>query len=407
MTLIGIDVGWSEKRPSCGLAVSNGKLPLPDVKRSLNTDGGGIRAACLRLSELVTVLSCWSVERPEQLADAIVVIDGPLGPDGPPGSDRLVDRQCATGVFRGRSQPTPISHPSSIPFIAATYQLLAALGQNVFVWTRGEQPQTGITVIETNPTVALAVLMPRVGVEQIPARGRPLPFGGGLVTAKSDWYWRIGAGRQVARSLATGKAFEEIRNTTDHELCAALTCLALAHQFSDNACDGSKAIAIGDCDGIYLLPADLDQSWEQGFCPLSHGRATFGDHASQLGNAMENSPVQNDPILEGAQSNHPVPDPEQCELANGDCCTLVLADNGGVWEKHNPWLCDLADSVRLALADKADYTIRLRRAAMSGASGQWRISPSARAVARQSNQWRGAGHLSLRHPCAVAVQILD
>jgi hypothetical protein len=83
MTLIGIDVGWSEKRPTCGLAISNGKLPLPNLRRSLYADGGRIRATRLKLSELVVLLSCWSVEHPDQLAEAIVVIDGPLGPDGP------------------------------------------------------------------------------------------------------------------------------------------------------------------------------------------------------------------------------------------------------------------------------------------------------------------------------------
>src|SRR5207248_133316 len=118
-------------------------------------DGGRIRAACLTLSELVKVLSIWSAKHPDQLADAIVVIDGPLGPHGPPQTDRVVDRQCATGVFRGWSQPTPISHPSSKKFVSATYDLLAALGQNALVWIKGKRPQTAITVIETNPTVAL------------------------------------------------------------------------------------------------------------------------------------------------------------------------------------------------------------------------------------------------------------
>ena len=98
---------------------------------------------------------------PDQLVDAIVVIDGPLGPDGPPKNDRAIDRQCAAGILRGRCQPTPISHPSSKPFIAATYQLVPALGQNTSVWIQGEPPQTGITFIQTNPTVALAAMIPR------------------------------------------------------------------------------------------------------------------------------------------------------------------------------------------------------------------------------------------------------
>jgi len=62
MTFIGIDVGWSEKRPSCGLALSNEKLPLPGGKRTLYVDGGRLRAACFKLNELINVLRCWSVE---------------------------------------------------------------------------------------------------------------------------------------------------------------------------------------------------------------------------------------------------------------------------------------------------------------------------------------------------------
>jgi hypothetical protein len=40
--------------------------------------------------------------------------------------------------------------------MAATYQLVPALGQNTSEWIQGEPPQTGITFIQTNPTVALA-----------------------------------------------------------------------------------------------------------------------------------------------------------------------------------------------------------------------------------------------------------
>ena len=404
MTLVGIDVGWSEKRASCGIALSNGRLPLPDVRRSLRAAGGRIRATRLKLGELVKLLSTWSAEHPDQLADAIVVIDGPLGPNGPPQTDRAVDGRCATGVFRGWSQPTPISHPSSKKFISATYEILAALGQSTLVWIKGERPQTGITVVETNPTVALAMMMPRVGAEQITTRGRPLPFEGVLIAAKSDWYWRNGAGRQAARALATGNARDVISKETDHELCAALTCLALAHQFGDSACDGSKVVALGDDAGIYLLPADIDQTWEAGFYPLFFGQANFGDHASQCSDmwGMVSGQIELKP-----PSNKAVPEIEQCELAKSDCCTLILADNGGVWEKHNQWLRDMASPVRLAPVERADYEMELWHASERGTSGQWKISPTAMAIARLNPWSSNTGHLSLRHPCTVDVRFLD
>jgi hypothetical protein len=160
VTLIGIDVGWSEKRASCGVALTNSKLPLNGPKRILNAEGGRIRAGCYTIDQLVNQLFEWSQEHSEELLNATVVIDGPLGPNGPPRENRCVDAECGTGLFKGWAQPTPISHPLSKPFIDATYRLVAALGP-VFVWTRGDQREKGITVIETNPTVALATMMPR------------------------------------------------------------------------------------------------------------------------------------------------------------------------------------------------------------------------------------------------------
>ena len=372
MTLIGIDVGWSEKRPTCGVALSNSKLPLPGGKRSLHTDGGRIRAVCLRLGELVKQLVEWSVKHSEELLNAIVVIDGPLGPGGPPQEDRAVDRQCASGLFKGWAQPTPICHPSSLRFIDATYRLITALDQNAFVSTKGERREARVTVVETNPTVALATMMPRVGVEHVATRGRPLPFGGALITAKSDWYWRNGAGRQVARALATGAACDLISKETDHELCAALTCLALAHQFAGRSRDGSGVVALGDDAGIYLLPANLDQTWETGFTSVRFGQARFEDHTPQCSSTWGKQSGQ---IIRG-EPNETIPQTEQFELAKGDCCTLILADNGGAWEKHNPWLRDLASPSQVAPVNGAVGTISLRRASGGDISGQWTLSPN-------------------------------
>jgi hypothetical protein len=404
VTLIGIDVGWSEKRASCGVALSNSALPLPILGRHLHADYNRIRAACLTLAELADQLVEWRDKYPEQLAEAIVVIDGPLGPCGLPQDDRTVDRQCAGGLFKGWAQPTPISHPSSRHFIAATYKLVEALGANAYVCTKSERQRAGIAVIETNPTVALATMMPRVGVEQIATRGRPLRFEGILIAAKSDWYWRNGAGRQVACALATGSARDVISKRTDHELCAALTCLALAHQFGDKACDGSGVVALGDDTGIYLLPANIDQTWKTGFPSLRFGRAKFEDHATQCSITWGRLPRQ---VAPEEPLSKVVPQAEQCELAKGDCCTLILADNGGAWEKHNPWLRDSASPLRVAPLNRAGGTFILRRTSDSEISGQWTLSPTSLTVAKQNGWSSDTGHLTLRDPCSIDVKILD
>ena len=103
------------------------------------------------------------------------------------------------------------------------------------------------------------------------------------------------------------------------------------HQFSYSASDGSKAIALGDGDGIYLRPADIDESWEEGFYLPQHGHANFGNR-SQSANALETVSVH----VPELPRNEAISDAEY-ELRNGDCCTLILSDSGGVWQKHNPW----------------------------------------------------------------------
>jgi hypothetical protein len=404
VTLVGIDVGWSEKRASCGMALSNSRLPLRDTKRSLDTDCGRIRAACYTLDQLVNQVNEWSQEHLEELLNAIVVIDGPLGPHGPPQQDRTIDAECGSGLFTGWAQPTPISHPSSKHFVHATYRLVAALGPNAFVWMKGKRQEGSITVLETNPTVALATMMPRVGSDQIATRRRPLPFEGSLITAKSDWYWRNGAGRQVARALATGAACDVIGKETDHELCAALTCLALAHQFVERSSDGSGAIAIGDDAGIYLLPANIDQTWGTGFPSVRRGQVNCEDHMAQCSSSWGKLPGQ---VTPSELRNQATLKNEECELGKGDCCTLILADNGGAWEKHNPWLRDLASPLRVARINGAGGTICLRRAAENNISGQWKVSPTSLRAAKQNGWSSDAGCLTLRTPCSIDVKLLD
>jgi len=313
-----------------------------------------------------------------------------------------VDRLCATGAFKGWAQPTPISHPSSRTFIEATYRLLAALGQNVHVWIAGERPHGGITVVETNPTVALAVMMPRVELDQIATRGRPLPFRGVLVTAKSDWYWRNGAGGHVARGLAIGEVCREISTVTDHDLCAALTCLSLAHQFADSACNGSKAIALGDRSGIYLLPANIDRSWEKGFCRPLFGTPNFQDHTPECSSVWGAAHWTETVVPSGRTDPKSAPR----DLAKGDCFVLVLADSGGVWEKHNPWLRGLTSPVRLASMEVAGYEMELRSALGGDSSGHWTLAPAAAVIARRYGQPRGGAPLSLRNPCAITVRLI-
>jgi len=102
----------------------------------------------------------------------------------------------------------------------------------------------------------------------------------------------------------------------------------------------------------------------------------------------------------------PDPETEECELAKGDCCVLVLGDNGGVWEKHNPWLRGMDSPVRLSPVGREDLRLELTHASFRETSGQWKISPSPIVIARmQPSLDAGNGHLSLKRPCAIDIRL--
>ncbi len=410
--LIGIDIGWSEGRASCGIATSSPDLPFPE--RATRRYGNGespVRAARLRLSALIDCLRHWSESKTAYLSDAVVVIDGPLGPDGPPEADRAVDDICGTGLFRGWAQPTRITHPSSRLFIEATYSVLSALGGPT-IWVPG-RAAGGLMAVETNPTVALAALMPRIPTEHIVSRKRPFLLDGAVVTAKSDWYWRNGAGHSIASALASGSAREEIKNETDHELCAALVCLALAHQFTGTAVDGTTSIALGDRAGVYLLPGNIDQSWEQGFPGHCHGEPVYVAHSASRhvfwGKA--HVPVARERDFGGgtprrlAQTEASSRPPEERPPQPGsDLLSLMLSDSGSVWAKHNPWLCGLNSPVRIAVDGQPDFEIELTPARTHASSGQWTAEPKPSIIAARSGADQ-RGHLSLKNAVKIQVRI--
>jgi predicted RNase H-like nuclease len=101
--LIGIDVGWSTKRASCGVAVRGGNLLLPYA----HTYGTRMQAGRYTLPALLEVIGTWRSRNAQALKDAIVVLDGPLGPAGRPTRDRHVDSACSREEFCKYS-PEPV-----------------------------------------------------------------------------------------------------------------------------------------------------------------------------------------------------------------------------------------------------------------------------------------------------------
>lgn len=234
---VGIDIGWSRTRRLCGVATCGGSLALP---RAVSY-GSGVAATKVGIDELKSMLWRWSHEHAAEVARAVLVLDGPLAVGAPPSGDRAIDSGCGTGGFSGRAQPTPISHPSGEIFVRTTYAVVDALGPEAraSIWVGGSLPD-GLVLAETNPTVALAMVLPQQPVDTIPTRSRPRLFNERSVRAKSDWYWRLGGGTIVAEALGCPIAAKEM----DHERVAALTCLALARQFAGGSLDGSDVLAV-------------------------------------------------------------------------------------------------------------------------------------------------------------------
>jgi len=238
MYLIGIDIGFSERHRSNGIAaVQDGKL---------------IRAERLNVAERDMALN--------SLSDVdVVAIDAPLLP--PETGDtlpRLCERIFSRGVFQKRCKPG-MSH------IRGTGQLLREHGRRV-----AEQLQTalsvrsserplkrvwpGAAIVEAFPNAFMGVLLP----DEDYVRAAKIKRGG-----KFDWLYDrcidrglfplVVEAAELPHEIATRCEME-----SDHDIRAALVCVLTA-AFAANG----KAVAVGqDVDGYFFLPpGDLWAPW--------------------------------------------------------------------------------------------------------------------------------------------------
>ncbi len=254
---IGIDVGWSKRNRSCGVAL-RGITPAWDGRYVTNY--GDIALKLFRLDELVNWLPGFIERLGDDLHRTTLVVDGPLGLHGPPQVNRHVDGASRIQGFYGRAFPNDVTGNSGQTYVNTTYHIVNPFLNvgNTIPWL-GDRDLNGLTVTETHPTVGLAMLLPMFDPATLPSRNRPLCDGAGgdrLIRAKSDWYWTRDGGHKVARLLVTPNISDE----SHHERRAALFCLAVAKCLSCN-----QAIAMGRADGVdngvYVLPACLHENW--------------------------------------------------------------------------------------------------------------------------------------------------
>lgn len=257
--LVAIDVGYSKKKPTCGVASTRQEV-LSEIGRFAELagpSGATVYFGKYRLDVLEPALRRLSAGR--TLQHAVCVLDGPLGPHGPPRVNRHVDTVCMSGQFKGRAVPASV-RGGGRGLVDATYRIAHALigcdrGAAYRFAAHRDPNVPGPQIFETHPTVGLAVLTPVLPVAEIPNRRRQ---------AKSDFYWedRL-AGHRVEAVIG----IQGIAKVSDHEHRAALYALAVAAQISGCAADGSKAIVIGKPEpsydgGVYVLLGPVHSSWE-------------------------------------------------------------------------------------------------------------------------------------------------
>lgn len=374
--LVGIDIGWSKRRRTCALALRG-----PADQRSGIAFGSNISVGVYTLEELLEELVRIVRAYPTLFESALVVIDGPVGPNIAPVPGRLLDGAFSRGGFARRAPAYALTHGSGVEMAQTTRRVLGALTDSVTAvraWLGGPVPADVLVVAETNPTPAMALLLPQQEVASLPSRKHAKGLAGETIRAKSDWYWHLGGGAYAARILGQGAVAHE----ANHERRAALFALALAAGLARSP--GAIA-ALGDQDGVYLVPAQVDQTWKADVerIGVAHGPVTF-------------VAAQEAPPITATNVRPPLtpPAPRVTAPRTADMTIrVVMNDNGGLNVAANPWLSDVELPCVLCGPGGILLTVVSR---FNRRSDMFRVEPSVLSVAR-SLGFEGA-HLSKQTP---------
>ena len=396
--LLGIDIGWSKKQRSCAFAAKDPKQKISWPKRTDIYGSNDLTCCRFRLTELGEFIDSVRVAM-SSYERTILVLDGPLGPNGKPTSNRIVDSVFRCGEFNRRMQPADIDNDLGRTYVEATYEVANRFGQTFSPWVGGPI-DSSFVVAETNPTVGLALMNRKYLAEELPSRKRPLvpPTGqsnGRAIRAKSDFYWLTGGNRLCAAILNDEKVAKE-RN---HENVAGLYCLAVAE-----AIGSGNAISCGESQtGVYVFPNRIESDWHS---DLLTAGIVSGDLMT-ADNVVP--PISLDDW--GRTSTVSLNDASQIfaddaigeNLASeSNIEVLLLNDNGGIWNRLNDWLEGVDGPVRLQCTD-GNTVIQLEKA--SGNNGQWKSEPKTISLARLHG-FEGQ-HLSNKHCIAMEIKVLE
>jgi hypothetical protein len=290
--------------------------------------------------------------------NGVLVIDGPVGSSIDADPTRLVDALFACEGFFNRAPGYRITQGSGLELSTSTARILRTLVELLPVrpWLGGPLPEDGLVVAETNPTPAMALLLPQQEISMLPSRAQSKYLDGTAIRAKSDWYWRLGAGSYAARVLGVPTIADE-RN---HERVAGLFALALATAMADDP-DDSAVVALGDENGVYVVSSDIDETWAADVrrVGVASGTPRFGRGVVGVPPST-GAAVREVQVLDVAGLS----DDKSIPIDSLDSVTVVLNDNGGLNMLANPWLegvdipCCLVGSNGISFTVEATFSTR-------------------------------------------------
>ena len=391
--LLGLDVGWSEERRTCGVALHG--APLDEAG---TVTYGDVSAVALFKRDVARVLTP-VVQRALQRGQRVLIVaDAVVGPHPVPPLDRHVDGACSRAGFSGRAQSCSATSDTGRGLSIALHEILdELLAATEIEWTPwlgdGSPPSCGVVVTETNPTTSMALALEMADPASLPTRAVPRILRDGTrMRAKSDWYWRAGAGRLAGEMLSAAAVSRE----RDHERVAGLWCLALARELEASG----KVALLGDEDGVYLV-GSIDPSWQADVerVGVQWGRAHFV--ARRLAN------LDAVPRLVVEQSVRPGSGVETCSEDAGrsdDAPSLPgvvrvrFTDYGGLTLKANPWLGSVQVPCRLRLLGRTTVEVTVTRFAPPNDRSQYRTEPR---IGQLMRAWGGPNTLSASNDFTV------
>jgi len=373
--LIGLDIGWSERRRTCGLAIRDAHLHLPD-----SVIFGNISTLALNRHHVAKTLAPIVRTALSKGRRVLVVADAIVGKLREPIEDRHVDAGCSKEGFYGRAQSYPATHQTGRLLSTTLHDVLNEVCKEVgngswTPWIGAEPlPLDGVVVVETNPTTSMALALSMTDPASLPTRASPrlLPDGITRVRAKSDWYWRSGAGALAAKNLGV----DDIRNETHHERIAGLWCLHLARSLETNT-----AALTGNFNGAYLV-GQVDPSWEK---DIERVGVCWGE--VNYANCPFNPPQSTPITVQDLTPRNAVPNDQLDEDAfRGDDISVQFTDSGGLTLRANSWLGTVEQfPCNVLLHGGNGATLLITVTPFDGRNGihQFRVTPTVPAIMAQ------------------------